>query len=191
VEERLSWAKGRKAQKEEDMAYSLLGLLDVHMELRYGEGKDKAFRRLRKEIDKASTVSLPQRPKTDAPSNTPFTSFYAPGETQVFNFGGGYYFSDCVFEGTINFGRNVAQEDKSEGERAWTVPLSRGPITNAPSGTSSAFSFYTPEGTQTTIVGGGSTSSSNYPTRTTSSIYSFNAPGGTQVYSFRQWTLLQ
>jgi hypothetical protein len=36
------------------MAYSLLGIFDVKMPLIYSEGKDKALRRLREEIDKAS-----------------------------------------------------------------------------------------------------------------------------------------
>jgi hypothetical protein len=33
------------------MAYSLLGIFDVHIPLIYGEGKDNALRRLRGEID--------------------------------------------------------------------------------------------------------------------------------------------
>ncbi|KAH7078660.1 heterokaryon incompatibility protein-domain-containing protein [Paraphoma chrysanthemicola] len=50
VEERLSWAEGRSTKREEDMAYSLLGLFDVHMPLLYGEGKTKALNRLKKEV---------------------------------------------------------------------------------------------------------------------------------------------
>jgi hypothetical protein len=34
------------------MAYSLLGVFDVHIPLIYGEGRESAFRRLREEIDK-------------------------------------------------------------------------------------------------------------------------------------------
>jgi len=50
VEERMTWAKERKTTREEDMAYSLLGIFNIHMPLLYGEGKEKALKRLRKEI---------------------------------------------------------------------------------------------------------------------------------------------
>jgi hypothetical protein len=50
VDERLSWAANRKTTREEDAAYSLLGLFDVSMPLIYGEGRKKAFARLQKEI---------------------------------------------------------------------------------------------------------------------------------------------
>jgi hypothetical protein len=53
VDERLSWATGRKTKREEDLAYSLLGLFDVHMPLIYGEGQTKALLRLKKEIDQS------------------------------------------------------------------------------------------------------------------------------------------
>ncbi|KAF2480841.1 heterokaryon incompatibility protein-domain-containing protein, partial [Neohortaea acidophila] len=42
----LSWAAGRKTSRAEDMAYCLLGLLDINMPLLYGEGGQKAFMRL-------------------------------------------------------------------------------------------------------------------------------------------------
>jgi hypothetical protein len=54
ITERMSWAEKRKTKREEDGAYSLLGIFDIHMPLIYGEGKNKAFIRLREEIDKAS-----------------------------------------------------------------------------------------------------------------------------------------
>jgi hypothetical protein len=54
VPERLSWAKSRETKREEDKAYSLLGMFSVHMPLLYGEGKESAFRRLREEIHKLS-----------------------------------------------------------------------------------------------------------------------------------------
>jgi hypothetical protein len=50
VEERMSWAEQRMTKHGEDKAYSLLGLFGVSMALIYGEGKDKAFARLQKEI---------------------------------------------------------------------------------------------------------------------------------------------
>ncbi|KAG6335837.1 hypothetical protein ID866_3251 [Astraeus odoratus] len=49
----ISWAADRRTTREEDRAYSLLGLLGVHMPMLYGEGKN-AFRRLQLEIIKMS-----------------------------------------------------------------------------------------------------------------------------------------
>jgi Heterokaryon incompatibility protein (HET) len=57
VEERMSWAVGRETTIEEDQAYSLLGIFDIHMPLIYGEGKRHAFRRLQEEIDKLSSIN--------------------------------------------------------------------------------------------------------------------------------------
>ncbi|KAG2347123.1 HET-domain-containing protein [Suillus weaverae] len=53
IAEKMSWAAGRKTQKIEDRAYSLMGLFGIHMPIIYGEG-DKAFRRLQLEIMKSS-----------------------------------------------------------------------------------------------------------------------------------------
>jgi hypothetical protein len=50
VNDRLSWAAKRKTKREEDAAYSLLGIFDIHMPLIYGEGRKKALVRLLKEI---------------------------------------------------------------------------------------------------------------------------------------------
>lgn len=46
---RMSWASFRETSREEDLAYSLLGLFNIHMPLIYGEGAN-AFRRLQLEI---------------------------------------------------------------------------------------------------------------------------------------------
>ena len=54
VTERMLWAEKRETTRKEDKAYSLLGIFDVHMPLIYGEPREKALRRLREEIDKAS-----------------------------------------------------------------------------------------------------------------------------------------
>jgi hypothetical protein len=53
IAETMSWAVGRKTQKIEDRAYSLMGLFKIHMAIIYGEG-EKAFRRLQLEIMKSS-----------------------------------------------------------------------------------------------------------------------------------------
>ncbi|TGO41611.1 hypothetical protein BHYA_0019g00420 [Botrytis hyacinthi] len=54
IDERMSWAKNRETKREEDMAYCLLGIFDVHMPLIYGERSESAFRRLTEEIGKRS-----------------------------------------------------------------------------------------------------------------------------------------
>jgi len=51
---RMSWAARRRTTKDEDMAYSLMGIFDVHMPIIYGEGGKKAFSRLQHEIIKVS-----------------------------------------------------------------------------------------------------------------------------------------
>ncbi|RYP73186.1 hypothetical protein DL771_003822 [Monosporascus sp. 5C6A] len=50
VAERMAWAERRDTKKEEDKAYSLLGIFDVQMPLIYGEGEKNAFRRLQEQI---------------------------------------------------------------------------------------------------------------------------------------------
>ncbi|KAK2591966.1 hypothetical protein QQS21_010338 [Conoideocrella luteorostrata] len=58
ITERESWVHNRQTKYEEDMAYSLLGIFDVHMALIYGEGREKAQRRLREEVQKATKGSI-------------------------------------------------------------------------------------------------------------------------------------
>jgi hypothetical protein len=53
IDDRFRWAQGRNTKREEDEVYSLLGIFDVHMPLLYSEGRDKAAKRLRKEINEA------------------------------------------------------------------------------------------------------------------------------------------
>jgi hypothetical protein len=58
VDERMRWAEKRTTKKKEDKAYCLLGIFNVSMSLRYGEG-DNAFIRLKDKIDKSSSISPP------------------------------------------------------------------------------------------------------------------------------------
>ena len=50
VDERFSWAANRQTTHKEDGAYCLLGIFGIHLPLIYGEGKEKALKRLRREI---------------------------------------------------------------------------------------------------------------------------------------------
>ena len=54
IPERISWAAKRETTIEEDQAYCLLGIFDICMPVLYGEGMERAFRRLRKEISASS-----------------------------------------------------------------------------------------------------------------------------------------
>ncbi|KAH7080176.1 heterokaryon incompatibility protein-domain-containing protein [Paraphoma chrysanthemicola] len=54
VAERMSWASQRQTTRAEDRAYSLMGLFNIHMPVLYGEGAQKAFRRLQEEIIRIS-----------------------------------------------------------------------------------------------------------------------------------------
>jgi len=53
IDERMSWAERRNTTLEEDKAYCLLGIFNVSMPLIYGEGGERAFRRLQEEVHKS------------------------------------------------------------------------------------------------------------------------------------------
>ena len=48
---RISWVNGRETEEEEDIVYCLLGVCDISMPIVYGEGEEKALRRLQHEIE--------------------------------------------------------------------------------------------------------------------------------------------
>jgi hypothetical protein len=55
LEERFQWTEKRQTTEEEDIAYYLLGILNVSLPLIYGEGRNNIMRRLRTVIkDKES-----------------------------------------------------------------------------------------------------------------------------------------
>jgi acyl carrier protein len=55
VSQRMFWASRRTTTRPEDRAYSLMGLFDISMPILYGEGLEKAFRRLQEEIFSSTT----------------------------------------------------------------------------------------------------------------------------------------
>jgi len=72
-DERMSWAENRETKREEDKAYSLLGIFDIHMPLIYGEGTKYAFRRLQDEFrNRSKEIQL------DKQSNLPIQSSTIP-----------------------------------------------------------------------------------------------------------------
>jgi hypothetical protein len=54
IAERLSWAEKRHTTREEDGAYCLLGIFGCYLPLIYGEGRERALKRLKKEMLEAS-----------------------------------------------------------------------------------------------------------------------------------------
>jgi hypothetical protein len=75
VDERMSWMGQRKTKREEDIAYSLLGIFDVHMPLIYGEGQKNALARLQKEIKVSSGE---ERKEAAQNQNQATQSYYGP-----------------------------------------------------------------------------------------------------------------
>jgi hypothetical protein len=58
VAKRFSWAANRQTTEEEDGAYCLFGIFGVHLPLIYGEGRERALRRLKKEIETSEDASM-------------------------------------------------------------------------------------------------------------------------------------
>ena len=56
IDERRDWARNRETSKEEDKVYCLLGILDIFIPAFYGEGMDKAWRRLQIELETAGSA---------------------------------------------------------------------------------------------------------------------------------------
>jgi hypothetical protein len=74
IDDRMSWMEGRQTKREEDAAYSLLGLLGVHMSLLYGEGQAKALARLRRKAERSLDDRAPSKPPASRPWTVPHRS---------------------------------------------------------------------------------------------------------------------
>ena len=66
-EERLKWVNGRNTTREEDMSYCLFGILDVAIGANYGEGAERARRRLLAEIGKGNADETQPSPSSTIP----------------------------------------------------------------------------------------------------------------------------
>ncbi|OAX35513.1 hypothetical protein K503DRAFT_858570 [Rhizopogon vinicolor AM-OR11-026] len=58
VDERMTWAAKRKTTRVKDVAYSLMGMFDVSLQIAYGEGRDRAFSRLIEAIMQGDDPSI-------------------------------------------------------------------------------------------------------------------------------------
>jgi hypothetical protein len=88
-DERMSWMDRRQTKLKEDVIYSLLGLFDVHMPLIYGEGREKALTRLKREYNTASGDDRTTSLQVSMPRDQAVHTYHGP-----------------VFNGTIS-GKNV------------------------------------------------------------------------------------
>ena len=61
--EKWKWVAGRETTVEEDEAYCLLGIFDIYMPLIYGERRDSAMRRLRKELGVSPNIGKAYNPE--------------------------------------------------------------------------------------------------------------------------------
>jgi Heterokaryon incompatibility protein (HET) len=59
VADRIAWAERRETTRKEDLAYSILGIFNVSMPLIYGEGRERALKRLLEEVEKDSKGKSP------------------------------------------------------------------------------------------------------------------------------------
>jgi len=114
VVERMSWVGQRKTKREEDAAYSLLGIFDVHMPLIYGEGRRKAFARLQREIDTASSDAHSTLSQNDVSQSHGHATHAYNGHVFYGTISGRYVVPGThVTGGTVNFdfkeGRDVSQ----------------------------------------------------------------------------------
>jgi len=107
VKERMSWAARRETKREEDAAYSLLGIFDIHMPLIYGEGRKKALIRLQKEIKESS--------KDESPALAPALSAKRPKRKHKPS-------------STVSFSRNPNSVDRTD-VLAWIREGCTGPVT--------------------------------------------------------------
>ena len=57
IDRRVSWTTRRETKKEEDAAYCLLGIFGIHMSLIYGEGRQRAFDRLQRKVQKSLNLA--------------------------------------------------------------------------------------------------------------------------------------
>ena len=71
VDERMRWAVTRKTTREEDQAYSLVGIFGLSMTARYGEGRERAMTRLEKKLGKTQSNLVTQPPASLLPKLTP------------------------------------------------------------------------------------------------------------------------
>ncbi|TGJ88429.1 hypothetical protein E0Z10_g342 [Xylaria hypoxylon] len=89
VAARMSWCAARETTRDEDRAYSLLGLFGVNMPLLYGEGGDAAWVRLLEEIiqktNDQSILAFDSRPRREERAPQSFSTAPSPFRSGIFS----------------------------------------------------------------------------------------------------------
>ena len=87
VAQRMSWAANRRTTREEDRAYSLMGLFDIYMPMIYGE-REKAFLRLQQQLIQKSKDESIFAWDMDFPVNTQaYSGLFSPSPLEYANCG--------------------------------------------------------------------------------------------------------
>lgn len=60
----MSWANRRKTERPEDEAYPLLGIFHIRMRPEHGEGRENAFERRQRKIEKSLNRKCPVTSRT-------------------------------------------------------------------------------------------------------------------------------
>lgn len=104
---RMSWADGRSASREEDVAYSLIGICGVAMSVQYGEGAESAFLRLQEVLlnDCLDRSILAWRNAADMDHSVRGLLAKSPSEFRHFGetFDPAWQQQDWIFDGEIDF----------------------------------------------------------------------------------------
>nr|POE72713.1 vegetative incompatibility protein het-e-1 [Quercus suber] len=86
-EEKMAWIAGRDTLRGEDLSYCLLGILDVSMNIRYGDGQERTRARLMAKVSKRrklnATTTEDQYRIPFSLKGLPFTDFFAPREADM------------------------------------------------------------------------------------------------------------
>lgn len=72
-EDRFAWVEKRRTKRAEDKAYCLFGIFDVQLPVMYGEGREKAMGRLKREIG-GKSILCSKRPSSSHTLDTIFVS---------------------------------------------------------------------------------------------------------------------
>lgn len=87
IAQRMSWAANRRTTREEDRAYSLMGLFDIYMPMIYGE-REKAFLRLQQQIIQKSKDESIFAWDMEFPGNTQaYSGLFSPSPLAYANCG--------------------------------------------------------------------------------------------------------
>lgn len=124
---KMAWASERITTRPEDMAYCLMGLFDINMPLLYGEGAERAFRRLQEAFIRQSDDEsiFAWSAESEEAKNQPFWGLLAPSAR--FFHGAGSYVAPVFKIHRHNSTTNVT----NSGLRvSWTLQPLEGDVTD-------------------------------------------------------------